>query len=145
MPEIDFSTASKEYIGKVAGRLAEVIAEKVALSLAPVIAKELAAAIAKLPAPAPPRTGSAEGCFPNYGTAKGKTIAGAAEGDLRYYAKGALRSIADPAKERFREKEKALLAAINAELVRMGVAPEGDTQDEGAASSAAPSNDDIPF
>lgn len=54
--------------------------------------------------------------FPNYGRSKGKPIAGAATEELEYYANGARRSLADPTKDRFHEKERALLAAIEAEL-----------------------------
>src|SRR4051812_25649341 len=41
--------------------------------------------------------------FPNYGRSKGAPIAGASQGDLEYYANGARRSIADPAKARFHD------------------------------------------
>ncbi|MDQ3266835.1 MAG: hypothetical protein M3Y59_24815, partial [Myxococcota bacterium] len=56
--------------------------------------------------------------FPNYGRSKGGPIEGASEGDLEYYANGARRSLADPSKARFHDKERALLAAIEAELNR---------------------------
>ncbi len=56
--------------------------------------------------------------FPNYGRSKGGPIEGASEGDLEYYANGARRSLADASKARFHDKERALLAAIEAELNR---------------------------
>jgi len=56
--------------------------------------------------------------FPNYGRSKAAPIEGASEGDLEYYANGARRSLADPSKARFHDKERALLAAIEAELAR---------------------------
>src|SRR4051812_3844555 len=54
--------------------------------------------------------------FPPYGRSKGAPIAGATTGDLEYYASGARRSLADPSKSRWHEKERQLLAAIEAEL-----------------------------
>lgn len=71
--------------------------------------------------PPPRRGGSWSGggapvVFPNYGRAKGAPIKGAALEELEYYANGARRSLADPSKERFHDKERALLAAIEAEI-----------------------------
>jgi hypothetical protein len=54
--------------------------------------------------------------FPNYGRAKGQPIIGATLQDLEYYAAGAKRSIADPEKQRFVDKEKQLLAVIEWEM-----------------------------
>lgn len=77
----------------------------------------LAAAVAALKT-APRAAASSDGgaVFPNYGGAKGQPIKGAAQKDLEYYANGARRSLADPSKARFHDKERALLAAIEAEL-----------------------------
>jgi hypothetical protein len=61
--------------------------------------------------------------FPNYGKSKGHAVAGASVGDLRYYGEGCIRSLENPEKQRFHDKERALLDAINAELVRQGQAP----------------------
>lgn len=58
--------------------------------------------------------------FPNYGRSKGGPIQGATQQDLEYYANGARRSLADPSKERFHEKERMLLQAIEQELARSG-------------------------
>ncbi len=68
------------------------------------------------PANAAPRGNQASGMtFPNYGRAKGAPVAGADPKDLEFYANGARRSLADPAKERFHASEAKLLAAIEAE------------------------------
>lgn len=70
-------------------------------------------------APPPRRSSSwnaAPTTFPNYGRSKGAPIKGAGVDELEYYANGARRSLADPSKERFHDKERALLAAIEAEL-----------------------------
>ncbi len=58
--------------------------------------------------------------FPNYGRSRGAPIQGATQGDLDYYANGARRTLNDPGKSRFHDKERALLAAIEAELSRTG-------------------------
>ncbi len=54
--------------------------------------------------------------FPPYGRSKGLPVAGASAGDLQFYRSGCERTLADPEKARFHEKERALLAAIDAEL-----------------------------
>jgi hypothetical protein len=54
--------------------------------------------------------------FPPYGRSKGLPVAGASKGDLEFYKSGCERTLADPSKERFHAKERALLAAIDAEL-----------------------------
>jgi len=81
------------------------------------------AASASAPAPSvftPPTRRAPAGAgptnFPNYGRSKGAPIEGATVDDLEYYANGARRSLADPSKSRFHDKERALLAAIEAEL-----------------------------
>lgn len=77
--------------------------------------------------------------FPNYGRSKGQPIAGATMQDLEYYASGCRRTLGDAAKARFHEKEKVLLAAIEAEMARQG----------GSASPPdevpPPTDDDAPF
>ena len=47
-------------------------------------------------------------------------IRGASGQDLEFYATGARRTLADPGKARFHDKERALLAAIEAEQARQG-------------------------
>ena len=62
--------------------------------------------------------GGAGEVFPNYGRSKGGPIVGATMQDLEYYANGARRSLADPSKSRWHDKERQLLAAIEAEIAR---------------------------
>lgn len=78
-----------------------------------------APAAARPAAAARPSSGGGEGMvFPNYGRSKGTPIRGASRQDLEFYANGARRTLADPGKARFHEKERALLQAIEAELAR---------------------------
>jgi len=68
---------------------------------------------------APRRAASAgEPVFPPYGRSKGAPIRGATMQDLEYYAKGSRRTLDDPGKARWHDKEKVLLAAIEAEIAR---------------------------
>jgi hypothetical protein len=62
--------------------------------------------------------GGAGEVFPNYGRSKGGPIRGASMGDLEYYANGARRSLADPSKSRWHDRERQLLASIEAEIAR---------------------------
>lgn len=64
--------------------------------------------------PVAPSTGGV--VFPNYGKSKGLPIAGASRSDLEFYANGCRRTLADPEKARWHDKERTLLAAIEAEL-----------------------------
>lgn len=83
-----------------------------------------------------------DGTFPNYGGAKGQLIAGASMKDLAFYANGCRRTLDDPSKARFHDKETRMLAAIEAEIARQqgGDAPPHDDAD------APPPNDDaVPF
>ena len=82
------------------------------------------------PAPArraapPPSDGGGGMVFPPYGRSKGAPIVGASMQDLEYYASGCRRTLNDPAKARWHEKEQQLLAAIEAEIVRQGGTPSG--------------------
>lgn len=89
--------------------------------------------------PTPGFAASSGAVFPNYGRSKGRPVAGASMGDLEFYANGCRRTLNDPAKARWHEKERALLAAIEAEIAR---------QKGGGASSrgpSAPPDDDIPM
>lgn len=70
---------------------------------------------------APTSAGGLPTVFPNYGRSKGAPIEGASQGDLDFYANGARRSLADPSKERFHEKERLLLQAIEQEQQRQGL------------------------
>ena len=58
--------------------------------------------------------------FPPYGRSKGAPISGASMGDLEFYANGCRRTLNDPAKSRWHDKERVLLAAIEAEIARQG-------------------------
>jgi hypothetical protein len=87
------------------------------------------------PAPAARRASSGGGggggggdvsVFPNYGRSKGGPIRGATMQDLEYYANGARRSLADPSKSRWHDRERALLASIEAEIERQRGGGGGD-------------------
>jgi hypothetical protein len=102
------------------------------LTVGPAASRGPAASYA--PAPAPARSSGGGGgplptAFPNYGRSKGAPIRGASQQDLDYYANGARRSLADPSKARFHDKERALLEAIDQELQRQrggGGGPESE-------------------
>ena len=79
--------------------------------------------------------------FPPYGRSKGAPIAGATQQDLEYYANGCRRTLGDPGKARFHEKEKALLAAIEAEIARQGGGSGGGDSGE----PPPPGDEDAPF
>ena len=86
--------------------------------------------------------------FPPYGRSKGAPVAGASMQDLEYYASGCRRTLADEGKARWHDKERQLLAAIEAEIARQGGAP-ASTAGRGSAprggrSSGAPSYDEPP-
>lgn len=83
--------------------------------------------------PPPPRTsGAAAGAvLPNYGRLKGLPIQGAPLADLEYYANGAKRTLADPSKAKYHDKERSLLAQLEAEMAAQ----------RAAASNSAPSPD----
>lgn len=94
------------------------------------------------------------GTFPNYGRSKGGPIRGATMQDLEYYANGARRSLADPSKSRWHDKERQLLASIEAEIARQrGGGGGGDEYRGGGSSSSGMdeseppphTDDDIPF
>jgi hypothetical protein len=72
-------------------------------------------------AAAPSGGGDAGGMvFPPYGRSKGAPVAGASMGDLEFYASGCRRTLSDPGKARWHDKERVLLAAIEAEIARQG-------------------------
>jgi hypothetical protein len=90
-----------------------------------------ASAPARRPAP------SSDGgmVFPPYGRSKGMPIAGASTQDLEFYISGCRRTLDDPGKSRWHDKERVLLAALEAELAR---------QEGGSVDSAPPDYDDVP-
>ena len=76
---------------------------------------------------APPSApGDAPSVFPPYGRSKGAPIHGASIQDLEFYANGAKRTLGDPSKARFHEKERVLLGVLEAELVRQRDEPTSD-------------------
>jgi hypothetical protein len=86
--------------------------------------------------------------FPPYGRSKGAPIAGASIQDLEYYISGSRRTLDDPSKSRWHDKERALLAAMEAELARQrggeaSGSPGSALDDEFDAPPH--SDDDIPF
>lgn len=118
------------------------------LSLEPMTIKPEGAergGFAAAPRAAPPSGGGGGGggmLLPNYGRSKGQPIFGASLQDLEFYANGSRRSLADPSKARFHEKEKVMLAALEAEIARQrGGAPEGPPSDE----VPPPGDEDAPF
>ena len=82
----------------------------------------------------PSATGEGPTVFPPYGRSKGAPIHGASIQDLEFYANGARRTLGDASKARFHDKERVLLAIIEAELGRQrdeptsdgGIPPHGD-------------------
>lgn len=106
--------------------------------------KALSATIEKMGAiykpqatPSAPARKAADGepVFPPYGRNKGGAIVGASIQDLEFYANGARRSLGDPSKERFHDKERTLLGAIEAEIARQG----------GVSDAPPPIGEDLPF
>jgi hypothetical protein len=98
--------------------------------------------------PAASASGGGDGMvFPPYGRSRGAPIAGATIQDLEFYIGGSRRSLDDPSKARWHEKERVLLAAMEAELARQkggggGEAPAGDDYfDDGPPHT----DDDLPF
>ena len=114
---------------------------------------ELSIGAAADPAPAPARRVAAPAggdgmVFPPYGRSKGAPIAGASVQDLEFYISGSRRSLDDPSKARWHDKERALLAVMEAELARQRGGAGGDSGFAGqdAYDDAPPhSDDDIPF
>ena len=93
--------------------------------------------------------------FPPYGRSKGRPSRAPRFSDLEFYLNGCLRTLDDPAKSRWHDKERVLLAAIEAELARQRGDAGGSNDDyEGGGgprrrttTSRPPphSDDDIPF
>lgn len=102
-----------------------------------------AGAPARRPAAASPADGLV---FPPYGRSKGAPIAGASVKDLEFYISGCRRTLDDPAKSRWHEKERVLLAALEAELARQTGGDAGGHRSSGEDDGPPPySDDDIPF
>lgn len=92
--------------------------------------------------PAQQSSGPLPATFPNFGKRKGAPIHGASVGDLKFYADAARRSLADPNKSRFHDKERANLAAYLAEARRQAVDAQAEPPDDGPPP---PGDDDAPF
>jgi len=90
--------------------------------------------------------------FPPYGRSKGAPISGASERDLTYYRNGSIRTLTDPSKSRWHDKERVMLAAIEAEMKKQGI-PLPESEGEPAVDPPPPDfgdgpgagDDDIPF
>lgn len=78
--------------------------------------------------------------FPPYGRSKGQPVFNASMQDLEFYANGCRRTLGDPSKARWHEKERVLLATIEAEIARQrgGEAPSDD-------GIPPPGDEDAPF
>ena len=85
--------------------------------------------------------------FPPYGRSKGLPIAGASMQDLEFYANGCRRTLGDPGKARWHDKERVLLAAIEGEMARQGGGGGGGFGGDGPDDShiPPPSDEDAPF
>ena len=88
--------------------------------------------------------------FPPYGRSTGAPIVGATVKDLEFYMSGCRRTLDDPAKSRWHDKERVLLAAIEAELARQAADDGGGGGGSFRAfepedGPPAYSDDDIPF
>lgn len=88
--------------------------------------------------------------FPPYGRSKGLPISGASMQDLEFYANGCRRTLGDPGKARWHDKERVLLAAIEGEMARQGGGGGGgggfgggDGPDD--SHIPPPSDEDAPF
>jgi hypothetical protein len=90
-------------------------------------------------APAKRSAAPGEPVFPPYGRSKGAPIRGATMQDLEYYANGSRRTLDDPGKSRWHEKERAMLAAIEAEIARQKGGDSGDGE------PPPPGDEDAPF
>lgn len=85
--------------------------------------------------------------FPPYGRSKGAPIAGASVEDLEFYIRGSRRTLDDPGKSRWHDKERALLAVMEAELARQQGGDDGGGfgSHDDFDGPPPPSDDDIPF
>jgi hypothetical protein len=93
-----------------------------------------------------PASGDRGLVFPPYGRSKGAPIAGASIQDLEFYISGSRRSLDDPAKSRWHDKERVLLAALETELARQRGAEDGnDSRQPEDHDAPVYSDDDIPF
>jgi hypothetical protein len=112
-------------------------------------AAELKAAIEELKAmKAAPVAAPVTGAVFPFGTSKGKPVAGADMRSLEFFRGACLKTLADPDKQRFHEKERVLLTAIDAEMQRQGVTPPPVSSFDPPPPSdadAPPDDTDAPF
>lgn len=98
-----------------------------------------------------PAAGGGDGgmVFPPYGRSKGMPVRGGSMQDLEYYASGCKRTLNDPSKSRWHDKERVLLAAIEAEIARQGGGDGGfgggGGSDGGSDGPPPHSDEDAPF
>jgi len=85
--------------------------------------------------------------FPPYGRSKGMPISGASMQDLEFYANGSRRSLNEPSKARFHDKERVLLAAIEEEIARQQGGGGGSDAGYGGPPDDVPppGDEDAPF
>jgi hypothetical protein len=83
--------------------------------------------------------------FPPYGRSKGQPVAGATVQDLEYYASGCRRTLGDQSKSRWHDKERQLLAAIEAELAKHGRGEPSPPAFRDEDAPPPPGDEDIPF
>jgi hypothetical protein len=93
------------------------------------------------------QAGGTDLVFPPYGRSKGMPISGASMQDLEFYANGSRRSLADPSKSRWHDKERALLAAIEGEIARQSGGGGGGGGGEAPFDDGIPppGDEDAPF
>ncbi len=94
-------------------------------------------------ASAPRRATAGEPVFPPYGRSKGAPIRGGSMQDLEYYANGCRRTLNDPGKARWHDKERVLLAAIEAEIARQQGG--GGAESPEGQEPPPPGDEDAPF
>lgn len=82
------------------------------------------------------------GVLPNYGRSKGMPVRGASLQDLEFYLNGCKRTLSDPGKARFHDKEKQLMAQIEAEVARQQGGGGGGGGDN---EPPPPGDEDAPF
>jgi hypothetical protein len=86
--------------------------------------------------------GGSDMVFPPYGRSKGLPVSGATLQDLEFYANGCRRTLGDPSKSRWHDKERVLLAAIETEIARQRDGGEPGPTDDGIPPHG---DEDAPF
>lgn len=87
--------------------------------------------------------GASGAVFPPFGRKKGQPIAGCDLENLEWYRAAVQRSVDDPSRAQWREKNQAVLDAIEAEIARQGGSVSERQESYGGGSSMDDS--DIPF